>query len=125
MRGLENIISMRLAGKVPTVVWVEMFPMQEWTKQLTKTPDTHVDVHVAPEDVPSIESRDLRCLVGLQTVLVNGPDDDSTDRVAAACFKAGPQCVESVRFDISNPYRPQITRVTRYTQDGVKQTWPR
>lgn len=124
MRGVDNLISMRKRGLKPSAVWIEMMPMQNWAKQYTLNPDRWVDIHLEPSDVPSIGRADLRCLVGLH-VLVNGPDDDTTEKVGQACFAAGAKVVEAFRFDVSNPYRIEITKGTRYSADGVKTVWPK
>ena len=124
MRGIENIIAMRQRGVKPAVVWVEMLPMQQWAKQLTNKAGRYVDIHVDESDVPSVQRADLRCLVGLQ-VMVNGPDNETTEKVAKACFDAGAKTVQAFRFDISNPYRPDITKATRYSAEGVTTSWPK
>jgi hypothetical protein len=124
MRGIENLVSMRSKGLKPSVVWVEMLPMQQWAKQLTQQTSRQVDIHIDPSDIPAIDRTDLRCLVGLQ-VYVNGPDDDTTEKVGQACFNAGASLVEAFRYDIRNPYRIEITRGTRYSPEGVKTVWPK
>lgn len=125
MRGVDNIVRMRLAGSVPSVVWVEMLPMQQWTRMLTDRSGRHVDIHLGPKDASAIELRDLRCLTGVPHVLVNGPDDESTERVAKACFDAGAKVVEAFRYDLTNPHRVEITQATRFAAEGVKTVWPR
>lgn len=123
MRGIDNIIRMRKSGLKPSVVWVEMLPMQQWARQLTEKFDRHVDIHLDPRDIDAIELADLRCLSGIKRVLVNGPDNDTTEKVARACFKAGAQVVEAFWFDISNPHRVQITKGLKLSEDGEKFVW--
>lgn len=122
MIGIDNIIDMRQRGLKPTVVRVEMLPMKRWARAFATYPGRNVDIHLDERDVPSIHRADLRCLVGLH-VMVNGPDDDSTERVAAACFKAGASVVEAFRFDLTNPDRIAITKGVRYSPEGVKTVW--
>lgn len=125
MRGIENIVRMRKAGRKPSIVWVEMLPMQAWTRQLTEKPSRFVDIHMGARDVASIELADLRCLSGIDHVLVNGPENETTDRVARACFKAGAKSVESVWFNTTNPYRIEVSRRMRITSEGEKVVWPK
>lgn len=123
MQGIDSIIRMRMAGAKPTFVWVEMMPLQPWCKRLTERPGRHADIHLTPADVASIERQDLRAIVDTH-VLVHGPNDDSTDRVARACFNAGAAKVEAFFFDASRPYAERIVKATRYAPEGVKTVWP-
>ena len=50
MRGVENIVRMRCAGRKPSVVYVEMLPMQQWTRQLTDKAGRFVDIHLGARD---------------------------------------------------------------------------
>lgn len=123
MRGVENIIRMRKAGRKPSVVWVEMLPMQKWAIQLTEKSSRHVDIHLDEKDAQRADLMDLRCLAGVGHVLVNGPNDETTEKVARACFKAGAKVVEAFCFDISNPYRIQIVKGLRLSEQGEKVVW--
>lgn len=123
MRGIENIIRMRKAGAKPSVVWVEMMPMQKWTRYLTETADRHVDIHMDEKDALAVDLADLRCLAGVGRVLVNGPDSDLTEKMARACFKAGAKVVEAFWFDVTNPYRIEITKGLRLSEEGEKVVW--
>lgn len=123
MQGRENIIRMRLNGLKPSVVWVELFPMQSWAKQYTKTPGRHVDIHIDPSDIESIDRADMRCVVGCH-VLVNGPDDQSTERVARACNKAGASVVEAFFFNLKNPLPGEIVKAMRFSAEEVRTVWP-
>lgn len=123
MRGVENIIRMRKAGQKPSVVWVEMLPMQKWALQLTEKASRHVDIHLDEKDAQRADLIDLRCLAGVGHVLVNGPNDETTEKVARACFKAGAKVVEAFWFDISNPYRIQIVKGLRLSEQGEKVVW--
>ena len=125
MRGVENIIRMRKAGLRPSMVSVEMLPMQQWTRQLTDKAGRFVDIHLGARDVASIELADLRCLSGIPNVTVSGPENESTDRVARACFKAGAVRVESLWISTANPYRAIVTRSMRITDKGEVITWPK
>lgn len=119
MRGTENIMRMRMRGIAPAVVWVEMLPMQQWARQLTEKQARHVDIHLNPSDIVSIERADLRCLIGL-SVMVNGPDTSATERVARACLKAGASVVQAFFFDLTNPHVPEIARAMRLEGEEVK-----
>jgi hypothetical protein len=123
MRGVQNIIMMRKAGRKPSVVWVEMLPMQKWTRYLTETADRHVDIHMDEKDSMTVDLADLRCLSGIGMVYVNGPDNDLTEKVARACFRAGAKVVEAFWFDVSNPHRIEITKGLRLSEEGEKVVW--
>lgn len=116
MRGVENIIRMRLAGAKPSVVWVEMLPAQQWTRVLTDFAAKHVDIHLTASDIKSIETADLRCLHGIAHVVVNGPADATTERVARACFKAGAKVVEAFCIDYSKPFAQQVVKGLRLAE---------
>jgi hypothetical protein len=122
MRGVDNLIAMRLRGMKPCAVWVELLPMKQWVRKFTQRPDRHVGIHLEPSDITGIELADLRCLKGLH-VMVNGPQDDTTERVARACFKAGAKVVEAFWFDITNPERIHITKGLRLSEEGEKTVW--
>ena len=125
MRGVENIIRMRKAGRKPSIVWVEMLPMQAWTRQLTDKAGRFVDIHLGARDVASIELADLRCLSGIEHVLINGPENESTDRVARACFRAGAKVVEAFWINTSNPHRIDVSKGLRISAEGEKVVWPK
>lgn len=124
MRGVENIVRMRRNGMKPSVVWVEMMPTQQWTRVLTDRAARHVDIHLTPRDIASIELADLRCLNGVAHVLVNGPADASTERVARFCSKAGAKVVEAFFFDLTKPYADQIVKGLRLTQTDEREVCP-
>lgn len=94
MQGVENIIAMRKRGLKPSMVMVETEPMQKWTKEATSRPGRHVDIHLTPSDIKNIATADLRCLIGL-SVVVCGPDNEDTWRVARACKAAQARIVEA------------------------------
>lgn len=123
MRGIENIIRMRKAGRKPSVVWVEMLPMQKWARQCTDKAGRYVDLHLDEKDALAVDLADLRCLSGVGRVLINGPDSDLTEKVALACFKAGAKVVEAFWFDVTNPYRIEITKGLRLSEEGEKVVW--
>ena len=124
MRGVENIVRMRRNGMKPSVVWVEMMPMQQWTRVLTDRAARHVDIHLTPRDIASIGLADLRCLNGIAHVLVNGPADASTERVARACSKAGAKVVEAFFYDRSKPYDEQLVKGLRLTKEDEREVCP-
>lgn len=122
MRGMENLIAMRKAGLKPTAVWVEMLPMQQWAKKLTQSVSRHVDIHMGQPDLVRLSTLDLRALLGLH-VLVNGPADESTEKVAKACFDAGAKTVEAFFFDLARRERDWIVKAMRFSKEGVKTVW--
>ena len=124
MRGVENIVKMRRAGLKPSVVWVEMLPMQQWARVLTDRADRHVDIHLTPRDIASIGLADLRCLNGIAHVLVNGPADATTEKVARACQRAGAKVVEAFFFDTSKPYALEIVKGLRLTENEEREVCP-
>jgi len=105
MRGMDNLRKMRMSKIKPAIVWVEMMPMQEWTRQYTNEPGSSVDIHLDDSDIKRIELEDLRALVGL-TVAVNGPNTEETERVARACFDAGASVVQAI-FDFLGDHCPK------------------
>lgn len=117
MRGASNIVRMRQQGYKPSLVFVEMLPMQQWARQLTEKRARHVDIHLRPAEIAGIETADLRCLRGLN-VMVNGPDDSTTERVARACQRAGARTVQAFFFDLSKPEPHWITRALRLAEEG-------
>ena len=124
MIGIDNVIRMRLSGRKPSVVWVEMLPMQDACRQFTDKPGRHVDIHLDRSDISSIDRADLRCVVDTH-VIVNGADNSETERVARACFNSGAHVVEAFFFDIRKPTDPQIVKAMRFSSDGVKTVWPK
>lgn len=117
MRGVSNIVRMRSMGLKPSLVFVEMLPMQQWARELTDKRSRHVDIHLKPSDVAGIDTADLRCLTGLN-VIVNGPDDATTERVARACRRAGAKTVQAFFFDLTKPEHGWITRAIRLAEEG-------
>jgi hypothetical protein len=124
MRGVENIQAMRLNGQAPSLVFVEMLPMQRWTRVLTQQASRHPDIHLEAKDIGGIALADLRCLVGL-SVMVNGPADDSTERVAQACMAAGAKDVQAFFIDPMKPQDDWIVKAQRYDAEGVRTVWPK
>jgi hypothetical protein len=122
MRGMDNLRKMRISGMKPCMVWVELMPMQKWTHQYTSSPGASVDIHMDDADIARIGSADLRPLIGL-TVLVNGEDNDKTERVARECFKAGANVVQAVFYDLSNPYKVKVVKGLRISKEGEKTVW--
>lgn len=117
MRGVQNIIRMRSMGLKPSVVWVELEPVQQWARQLTEQEGRHVDIQPTPAEIAAFDLQDLRCLKGIAHVLVSGPANASTERVGRACQKAGAKVVEVFFFDRSKPYAEQVTKAMRLTQE--------
>lgn len=122
MRGMDNLIKMRRAGHKPCMVWLELMPMQKWTHHFTSKPGASVDLHLEQSDIVSIQTADLRALVGL-TVSVNGADCPETEKVARACFAAGAKVVHAIFYDLTNPYRVKVVKATRISAEGEKTVW--
>lgn len=124
MRGVQNIVRMRSSGMKPSVVWVELEPVQQWAKQLTEQASRHVDIQPTPAEIASIDLQDLRCLKGIAHVFVHGPVGASTERVGRACQKAGAKVVEVFFFDRTKPYAEQVTKAMRLTQEEERVVCP-
>jgi len=116
MRGVENIIAMRRRGIKPSIVMVELMPMLPWTKEATARPGRHVDIHLDERDIKAIELADLRCLIGL-SVIVCGPDDESTWKVARACKAAQAKHVEAFGATVE-PWGSTTTAHRKFTETG-------
>ncbi len=125
MRGIENIVRMRKNGIRPSVVFVEMLPMQQWARQLTDKAGRFVDIHMDQRDASAIDLADLRCLSGINRVFINGPESELTDRVARACFRAGAKVVEAFWINTTNPHRIDVSKGLRISEEGEKVVWPR
>lgn len=121
MRGTENIVRMRVAGRKPTMVNVILFPTQAWARQLTDKASKFVDIHIDEKDIPAIELADLRCLHGVN-VSVQGPNSDATERVAKACFNAGASTVQALFFVVRGE-EPHIIKGMRFSDSGVVTVW--
>lgn len=114
MRGHEPIIAMRMAGKTPRSVALMLFPAQPWVTDWHKHPSTQGDATVVLDerDTKAVSRLDLRFLVGLDPVIVNGPHNEVTTKVADACLEAGAARVLAVYFDLSKPEHEQIVGIT-------------
>jgi hypothetical protein len=85
MRGHQDLIAMRLAGKVPQLVNLHMGtdPAQQWRDWPTANPWASI-AHIEIRDSEPAARADLRCLVGLP-VHVHGADEA---RVLSGCQAA-------------------------------------
>lgn len=124
MRGLNELIAMRKRGLKPSMVYVEMLPMNDFAKKLARRPGRYADIHMGQPDVKNVTTLDLRALLGL-SVMVNGPDDASTEKVARACLNAGAATVQAFFFDLTRPEIDWITRAMRFTSEEVRVVWPK
>lgn len=124
IRGIDTLRTMRLCGYAPSLVNVSLFPLQPWAKGLTAKRARHAEVTIEPQDVVAIERADLRPLTGLM-VFVSGPNDDSTERTAKACLKAGARLVEAFFIDADKPRYDQIVKAIRLQGDEVRTVWPK
>jgi hypothetical protein len=94
MNGHQTIIQMRIAGKKPSIVFLNDYPCKtDWFE----TGD-HATVEISPSDVP--EWADMRFLVGLM-VAVAGHDEKRLKRLFEACKKAGAVTVAACVVDKS------------------------
>lgn len=125
MVGNQTIINMRKRGVKPSIVWIELLPMQSWVRQFAGKESGSATVIVEGKEQINPETLDLRFLSGISNVIVNGPDSDITEKVGELCSKAGAVVVQAFRYDVSKPYQIDVTRGTRFSQDGVKVVWPR
>lgn len=78
MIGHLPILAMRRSGRKPNAVWVSDFPDCMLAESITDSQTVRV-----AGDTP--ELLDLRFLLGVEQVHVEGPDPDRVRRVAAAC----------------------------------------
>lgn len=114
MRGHEPLIAMRMQGQCPRSVALMLFPAQDWVTKWDESPFTYGDATVVldEQDTKAVRRLDLRFLVGLDPVIVNGPYSDVTTKVADACLEAGAARVLAVYFDLSKPEHQQIVGMT-------------
>lgn len=121
MRGHESLLKMRMAGKAPRSVWVSLFPLQKWVLDWASNRETAADAEIMVEDTDAINRLDLRCLVGLDPVYVNGPEGEQTKRLADACIQAGAKRVLASYFAWNHPEHVRLVRMTETTSEGVRQ----
>lgn len=119
MRGHESLLKLRMAGKVPRSVWVSLFPLQKWAIEWAARNSADAEIQI--DDDEPINRLDLRCLVGLDPVYVNGPDGEQTKRLADACIKAGAKRVLASYFAWTHPEHLRLVRMTETTTEGVRQ----
>lgn len=86
MQGHAALIEMRKQGYAPTLVMIETDPAlwcasRDWMEHTPNRAALRIEV------TDSLQSLDLRCLVGLK-VMVNGCDEQRVEQVTAAAVKA-------------------------------------
>ena len=109
MRGHEPLIAMRLAKKRPRSVSVMLAKVAPWAIEWHKHPATEGDAVIEIEDKDNPATLDLRCLVGLDYVIVYGQDNDRTRSVAKACKMYAKRVIESCFDDLPRCYKtPRI-----------------
>jgi hypothetical protein len=109
MRGHEPLIAMRLAGKRPRSVSVMLAKVAPWALAWDKHPATQGDavIEIEAKDAPGL--MDLRCLVGLDYVLVYGDDTPRTRAVVEACEKYAKRVIAAYFDDLPRCYNdPKI-----------------
>lgn len=116
MRGHEQIITMRLQGVRPDVVfiWCGTGRLDSWKDWHHETP-SRPEIEIADGD--ALPGLDLRFVVGL-VVSINGLDSARVAAVHAGCMAAGAKRVLSgfVYFD---PSRPGCEGVTGRISDSA------
>ena len=106
MRGHENVIRLRQAGKRPAFVFVNDWPCQtDWFET-----GEHATVCTSGD---SIETLDLRFLVGLR-VSVSASTEGRAKALFEACKVAGVETVGAVHVQEGKP---------GWLQDGWAQVW--
>lgn len=101
MIGDRRILEMRRKGIKPTVVWLSDFPSGYIDPEATA-----LSVNVA-HDMP--EALDLRFLVGVSIVIVEGSRDERLGRLARAAMDAGAQRVITNKFESGKVVRTTDT----------------
>jgi elongation factor P hydroxylase len=124
MRGLSTLKTMRLCGFKPSLVNIGMDPVQPWVKALTDEQSRHMQILVEPSDLPSLETTDLRPVVGL-LVSITGSSKHDVERMAVACNKAGAKVVHAFWFDPDGKEYQQPAKAMRFEGDEVKTVWPK
>lgn len=124
MRGLNTLKTLRLCGYMPSLVNIDMDPVRPWVKSLTGEQSRHMQILCEPSDLPSIETADLRPLVGLM-VSIAGSVELDVDRLARACNKAGAKVVHAFWFDRSGKEYEQPAKAVRFEGDDVRTVWPK
>ena len=99
MRGHEYLIQMRLAGKAPEIVFINDYPCDtDWHEF-----DEHATIST---DKDTIQSLDLRFLVGLQ-VSISSPSETRAKALFNAVKKVNPRAVVAAHVQDENHYMSQ------------------
>lgn len=128
IRGAEALVAMRMAGRVPSLVFLDAWYRAGPRHGIPLVHDTwHVETpHQAhlmlPRDVPPARV-DLRCIVGLAVWVQE--EASVAEAIRAACVAAGAKRVVCVGFT-SVPAGEEVRTQHHWTTDtaGVF-TWPR
>ena len=101
MRGHEPLIALRMSGKRPRSVSVMLGKVEAWALAWDKHPATQGDavIEIEAKDIPAL--MDLRCLVGLDYVLVYGDDNERTRSVVEACQKYAKRVIAAYFDDMT------------------------
>lgn len=95
MRGHLPLLRMRRAGAMPHAAWLVLDPVPAYL--LANWPAEswhgHVAAHIAVDPDESIARLDLRMLIGLPLVHVDGSDRERVMALFAACVEAKPRRV--------------------------------
>jgi hypothetical protein len=122
VKGHEQLIEMRQRGRNPSAVFVEtdndnrLKPWRDWH---VVNPDAPV-LWIEPEDSPL--RLDLRCVIGLPVLHVDGCDEKRIKAVANACLMAGAVRAISSLCDF-NRYGEKT--LLRLTDSSGKVNWER
>lgn len=93
MKGHENLIKMRLAGKKPSAIWVYLRDYPNWDFNWEFACPDKPEVFISPKD--NLRLLDLRFAVGL-TVHIIGNDESRTRAVLNALQAANAKRVIAV-----------------------------
>jgi hypothetical protein len=96
MKGHENLIKMRLAGKKPNAIWVYLRDYPNWQFNWEFACPDKPEVFISPKD--NLRLLDLRFAVGL-TVHIIGNDEARTRDVLSALVAANAKRVIAVLGD--------------------------
>lgn len=127
MRGAAALVAMRMAGRVPSIVYLDAWYPAGARRGIQLVHDTwHVETPsqahlMLPRDVPP-DRVDLRCLIGL-TVWVQ-EDPEIAQAIRAACIAAKARRVVCVGFTYTRDGEIVRTQHHWTTDTAGVFTWP-
>lgn len=115
MRGHEPVIAMRMAGVMPQSVTFSTDPVKA---DITRHwPEFTSHAHVEVEATDPIARLDLRFVVGMPLVFIDGQDAQRVDALYRACLEAGASRV------IATTMQPQPWGLEAQTMTDNKDTF--